>query len=434
MGSIWPWDRTLGGFLSEPDISFCHPGNLGELFRVFSSYRSSVAECEETTIVAILPKEWMMQEQHNAGKPRPNAPTKPADKHLHTWLSLAVLTSLSLSGCASQSGSKAPAFSISNAGQGVRNQISSVGAAVSSAYTKTKTAIAAPFTPVSASSMETADGESNSATNPLSIAPDTFVAQGNYFESQGNYTKALDSYSRALEAEPKNAVAMLSTARLYDRQQDTAKAIEFYQRTIQIAPSNADACMELGRVYTKSGDLTSAQQHLRKAVELQPTNKSYRHALAGALLDAGDTNGSMAELARCETPAMAQYQMAYLQFQRKNIPATQQYLSEALKIDPNLKPARDLLTSISGTANIDQLVDRSRQVTQQASGIYRQVGVVTESVSNALNAASGTAPQSNPVVPPSVPPSNGNLLDIPVVPYPSTLVPGENPVRVRMNQ
>lgn len=390
-----------------------------------------VAECEEDPIVAILPKEWMMQVRHNAGKSTPNAPTKPADKHLHTWLSVAVLTSLSLTGCASQSGNKASAFSMarmSSAGQGVKNQISSVGAAVSSAYSKTKTAIAAPFTPVSASSMENSEVES--AANPLSITPEFLVAQGNLFESQGNFAKALDSYSRALEAEPKNYVALMSTARLYDRQQDTAKAIEFYQRTIQVAPTNADACLELGKVYAKSGDIASAQQHLRKAVELQPTNKSYRHALAGAMLDAGDANGSMAELAQCETPAMAQYQMAYLLFQRKNIPATQQHLTEALKIDPNLKPARDLLTSIGGTANIDQLVDRGRQVSQQASGIYRQVGAVTESISNAMNSAPGTKPQSNPVVPPS----NGNLLDIPVVPYPNTLAPSQEPVRVRMSQ
>jgi tetratricopeptide (TPR) repeat protein len=338
-------------------------------------------------------------------------------------------------GCASSSATKLPGLSmpkfgksesaaavgssLASTGQSVKNQLSSVGAAVSSAYSKTKTAIAAPFTPVSASSMETADGESKSGKNPLSIAPEILVAQGNYFESQGNYAKALDSYSRALETEPKNAVALLSMARLYDRQQDTAKSVEFYQRTIQAAPTHADACMELGKLYAKSGDLNSAQQHLRKAVELQPNNKSYRQALAGAMLDAGDTNGSMAELAQSETPAMAQYQMAYLHFQRKNIPATQQHLTEALKIDPNLKPARDLLASIGGTANIDQLVDRGRQLSQQANGIYQQVGVVTNGISNALNGVPGTAPPNN-------------LLDIPVAPYPNAVIPNDEAVRVRM--
>ena len=35
---------------------------------------------------------------------------------------------------------------------------------------------------------------------------------------------------------------------------------------------------------------------------------------------------------------------------------------------------------------------------------------------------------------PNIAPSNGNLLDIPVVPYPNTLAPGQEPVRVKLNQ
>lgn len=386
-----------------------------------------------------------MQDQLNAGKLAPKAYSMvPAADHPATRLGLAILLGLSCVGCASQSGSKFPGLSmpkfgasasgasmgasLASTGQSVKNQISSVGSAVSSAYSKTKTAIAAPFTPASSSSMETTDGETKSGSNPLSIAPEILVAQGNYFESQGNYSKALDSYSRALETEPKNAVALLSMARLYDRQQDTAKSIDFYQKTIQAAPTNADASMELGKVYAKSGDLVSAQQHLRKAVELQPSNKSYRHALAGAMLDAGDTSGSMAELAQSETPAMAQYQMAYLHFQRKNIPATQQHLTEALNIDPNLKPARDLLASIGGAGNLDQIVDRGRQISQQANGIYQQVGVVTNGISNALGGTPGIAPQATP----SISGPATNLLDIPVAPYPNPVVPSDEAVRFRL--
>lgn len=386
-----------------------------------------------------------MQDQHNAGKSISKVFAQAlGGEHSGKQLSLAILLGLSCVGCASQSGSKFPGISmpklgasasgasvgssLASTGQSVKNQLSSVGSAVSSAYSKTKTAISAPFTPASASSMETTDGETKSGSNPLSIAPEILVAQGNYFESQGNYPKALDSYSRALETEPRNAVALLSMARLYDRQQDTQKSIEFYQKTIGVAPTNADASMELGKVYAKSGDLVSAQQHLRKAVELQPSNKSYRHALAGAMLDAGDTSGSMAELAQSETPAMAQYQMAYLHFQRKNIPATQQHLGEALKIDPNLKPARDLLASIGGAGNIDQFVERGRQISQQASGIYQQVGVVTNGISNAFGGVPSATPQANP----SVTGPASNLLDIPVAPYPNPVVPGDEAVRFRL--
>jgi tetratricopeptide (TPR) repeat protein len=329
--------------------------------------------------------------------------------------------------------------SIVGTGQTVKNQLSSVGSAVSSAYSKTKTAIAAPFSPASSSSMDTPESESKSTANPLSIAPETLVFQGNYFESQGNYTKALDSYSRALETEPKNAIALLSMARLYDRQKESGKSIEFYHKTIEAAPSNADACMELGKLYAKTGDLASAKTHLSKAVELQPNNKSYRQALAGALLDAGDATGSMSELSQCESPAMAQYQMAYLHFQRKNIPATQQHLSEALKIDPNLKPARDLLTSIGGAANIDQLVDRGRQVSQQASGIYQQAGVLANGISSAWNGVPEVASQASVQGVPSVTTPAANLLGIPVAPLPSnpaapTAQSSEEAVRVRLGE
>jgi tetratricopeptide (TPR) repeat protein len=287
--------------------------------------------------------------------------------------------------------------------------------------------------------MDTPESESKSTANPLSIAPETLVFQGNYFESQGNYTKALDSYSRALETEPKNAIALLSMARLYDRQKESGKSIEFYHKTIEAAPSNADACMELGKLYARTGDLASAKTHLSKAVELQPNNKSYRQALAGALLDAGDATSSMSELSQCESPAMAQYQMAYLHFQRKNIPATQEHLSEALKIDPNLKPARDLLTSIGGAANIEQLVDRGRQVSQQASGIYQQAGELANGISSAWNGVPGAASQASVQGAPSVTTPATNLLGIPVAPLPSnpaapTAQSSEEAVRVRLGE
>ncbi|MCY3005969.1 MAG: tetratricopeptide repeat protein [Planctomycetota bacterium] len=397
-----------------------------------------------------------MQEQHYAGKQAPSPAARAnGGKTLRARLCAAMLLGLSVSGCASQSSNRfgglaMPKFgksdtgasmgsSLAGTGKTVKNQLSSVGSAVSSAYSKTKTAIAAPFTPASTSSMETSESESKSTANPLSIAPEILVAQGNYFESQGNYTKALDSYSRALETEPKNAVALLSMARLYDRQQDAAKSIEFYQKTIAAAPANADACMELGKLHARTGDLASAKQHLSKAVELQPSNKSYRQALAGAMLDAGDATGSMSELTQCESPAMAQYQMAYLHFQRKNIPATQQHLSEALKIDPNLKPARDLLTSIGGAANIDQLVDRGRQVSQQASGIYQQAGVLANGISSAWNGVPEAASQASVQGIPSVTAPAANLLGIPVAPLPShpaipSTLPSEEAVRVRLGE
>lgn len=284
------------------------------------------------------------------------------------------------------------------------------------------------------------EGEESTANNPLNIKPEIFVAQGNYFESQGNYTKAADSYSRALQSEPKNASALISMARLYDRQQDTAKATEFYQRVIEVAPNNADAYLELGNLQANAGDLKAAQENFSKATTLQPSNKSYRHALAGSLLDSGDPNAALAQMTQCESPAMAQYQMAYMHFQRKNIPATQQHLTEALQIDPNLKPARDLLASIGGAQGVNGILQQGQQYGQQAMGIYQQAGAVVNGITNSVQ-GTATLPATSPTL---THPSSTNLLGIPVTPLqaaptppaPSTPDPASNGegVTVRFGQ
>jgi tetratricopeptide (TPR) repeat protein len=288
----------------------------------------------------------------------------------------------------------------------MKSQFASVGAAMSSAYTKTKTAITAPFSSAS-NTIDVDAKDSDAPAKSLSIAPEVLVAQGNYFESQGNYAKAIDSYSRALEAEPTNPTALMSTARLYDKQNDSAKSVEFYRKAIAAAPSNADAHSELGGLLARAGDLKAANTELQQAVQLQPQNRTYRSSLAGVLLDSGNSDAALQQLHEAESPAMAQYQMAYLHFNRKNIPATQQHLQEALKIDPNLKPARDLLASMGGAQNVNQMVQQGQQFGQQAMGIYQQAGSIANNVSQLVgtpNTQTLAAPGPMTSLPPSLPP------------------------------
>lgn len=266
----------------------------------------------------------------------------------------------------------------------VKGQFASMGTAVSSAYGKAKTAITSPFSTASAT---TAEDASSLVGKQPSITPELHVAQGNYFEAQGNYAKAMDSYSKALEVEPKNAAALLSMAKLYDRQNSTDKAIEFYQKAIASAPT-ASTIADLGNLYARNQNLSGAKEQLQKAVNLDPKNKTYRAALAGVMLDSGNADGAMEELRQVETPAMANYQMAYLHFTRKNVPATQQYLAAALQIDPNLQPARNLLASMGGAQNISQMAQQGQQLGNQAYGIYQQAGNLATGIQGAWNGAS----------------------------------------------
>ncbi len=65
---------------------------------------------------------------------------------------------------------------------------------------------------------------------PTSVGPEVWVANGQLNETKGDYAKALDNYTKALEIEPTNLSALLSTARLYDRQGQAPQAAEFFQR------------------------------------------------------------------------------------------------------------------------------------------------------------------------------------------------------------
>jgi len=259
-----------------------------------------------------------------------------------------------------------------------------MGTAVSSAYGKAKTAITSPF---SASDSPTTDPAiaATPGAKPT-IGPELYVMNGQLHESQGNYTKAIDSFSKALEIEPKNPAALLSTARLYERQNEKEKAVQFYQKAAEVAP-NAAVFADLGNLQARNGNLVAAKDQLQKAVNLDSKNTTYRSALAGVLLDSGNADSAMSELMQVNSPAMANYQMAYLHFARKNVPATQQYLGNALQIDPNLKPARDLMASMGGAQNISQMAQQGQNMVQQAQGIYQQVGAIGSNVQGLMNTA-----------------------------------------------
>ncbi|WP_168164490.1 tetratricopeptide repeat protein [Pirellula sp. SH-Sr6A] len=273
----------------------------------------------------------------------------------------------------------------------VKGQFSSMGTAVTSAYGKAKTAITAPFS----APTTTEAAAPNSATAPLaktgSIGPEVYVMTGQLHESKGDYAKALDSYSKALEAEPKNISALLSMARLYDRQNEKDKSISFFNKAIEVAPNNAASYSELGAIYVKSGNLNAAKEQFQKAVNLDPKNANHRSALAGVLLDMGNADGAMAELAQVHQPAMANYQMAYLHFSRKNVPATQQYLGAALQIDPNLKPARDLLASMGGGQSLQNLAQQGNQWMGQAQGVMQQASAISTNVQTLMQTPVGAA-------------------------------------------
>ncbi len=170
---------------------------------------------------------------------------------------------------------------------------------------------------------------------------------------------------------------MLGTARLAARQGNTSRAIEFYQKAEKVDSTDTKIYTELAQVYVDAGNLPQAREQLMKAVNLEPNNKAHRQKLAGVMLDQGNATEALQEMQQVETPAMAQYQMAYLYARVKNIPVAQQYLQTALQIDPNLQPARDMMGTLQNSAFAQQAYGSYQQANQMYQGVnnvYQQAG------------------------------------------------------------
>lgn len=267
--------------------------------------------------------------------------------------------------------------SITDTSRGVKGQLATVGSAFSSAYEKTRSAVSTALSPTS----DLAASDPISLSNrPASIGPELHVATGQLYESKLQFTKALDSYSKALEIESTNVPALTATARLYDRQGQFTQAVEFYTKAIDSAGSDGDLLVEMGSCYARAGKLSQAQTQLQTAINLNPTSKEYRQAMASVLIDQGQTTEALNEIAQVEAPAMANYRMAYLMFNRQKIAEAKRHLAKALEIDPNLGPARDLMAQM----NVPMLAN-------QASEIYQSGKQFSSSVNQLMSTNNTTS-------------------------------------------
>jgi tetratricopeptide (TPR) repeat protein len=268
------------------------------------------------------------------------------------------------------------ATAISNTGKGISNQFKSMGSAVSNAYSKTKKAVTSPFAkrpvnpdPTSLSHM------------PDNLGPEIWVTNGQLYESKGNFAKALDNYTKALELEPSNVPALLSTARLYERQQQHEEATDFFRKAIAVNP-DAVTYNELAMAYHAQGRSVEAKEAIQKAIQMDATNPRYRNNLAGMLVAEGRSDEAVKSLEQMFDPAVANYNVAYLHYNNQNLAGAQQHLQVAMQLDPNLSQARELANQIAANP-----VGKSAMAVYQAAGsVYRTAQAATTPTTPALPA------------------------------------------------
>jgi Tfp pilus assembly protein PilF len=321
---------------------------------------------------------------------------------------------------------------LSDTSRGVVGQWNTMTSAAGSALSKTKNAVTGVFAGTPAATPGSKQDPTSLSTKVESIGPEVYIAYGQVCEGTGKFGDAMENYEKALKISPTNGPALASVARLHDRQNNHAQAIDYYQKAIAATPNDAQLYSDLGMLYSRTGQVDEGCKKLEQAIAIRPNESKYHSNLAAVQLDSGKSDKAMETLQKVNAPAAANYNMALLLVQRNQIQNAQQHLTTALQQDPNMQPARELLTKLGGA----QAVQQTYNAYQTANNVYQGVRDLSNmvpagtagTVANPTlpagyqpNAAANTmAPNTNaPTVNGAAP-----LTNLPAIPYVPSLEAG----------
>ena len=217
-----------------------------------------------------------------------------------------------------------------------------------SAWDKTSAAVTSAFTFTPRE--EPAPDATRLDSKTKAVGADVHVAAARLMENQGKLPEAEAQYQKALKATPNDLHALIGLARLHDRQGQSPKAIALYQQALKAHPKNALVHNDLGLCYARQRDLPKSIASITKAVELDPKSTKYRNNLATILVEAGRPEDALKQLAAVNSEAVAHYNVGYLLQQNGQTSLSINHYQQAIALDPNMAPAREMLAQFYGNA------------------------------------------------------------------------------------
>lgn len=192
----------------------------------------------------------------------------------------------------------------------------------------------------------------SSPSDPTSLAsnanpgPELYVAMGRLSEQTGRLDDAERQYQKALAMAPEGLDALVAYARFRDRQGRLGDAIQLYQRAAKAHPDVSSVHNDLGLCHARNRDYRQAIVSLNRAVELEPNRKLYRNNLATVLVESGDNDGALKQLAAVHGEAVACYNLGYLLQKKGQKELAMKLFATALEKDPSLVQAKTWLDQL----------------------------------------------------------------------------------------
>jgi Tfp pilus assembly protein PilF len=187
---------------------------------------------------------------------------------------------------------------------------------------------------------------------------DLFVATGATFpqgpEQSKNFNQARLAYEQALEIDANCLDAYLGLARLYEKSGKADDAQATYQKAVKQFPRESQLWFEYGMFANRRRDFDSGVAYLRQASSLEPTNATYANFLGWSLARAGRSDECLAQFKQTVGEARAYYNLAKMCLHQNQEALCREYLHAALKVDPSLADAEQLIAQLDAPAKVEE--------------------------------------------------------------------------------
>jgi len=183
--------------------------------------------------------------------------------------------------------------------------------------------------------------------------PGALILRGTILRERGLLDEAQTDLLEAVQHAPDSAPAHSSLAIVYERQHRPADAEKEHRRALELAPNEAHYMNNLGYALLLHGKAREAVPVLVMAVRAGPTNVRARNNLGFAYAVSGDFPRAAQQFEFAGSPAEAKCNLGVAYERTGNIAQALAHYREALRLDPELRRARE---------NLDRVVARSAQV------------------------------------------------------------------------
>jgi tetratricopeptide (TPR) repeat protein len=164
--------------------------------------------------------------------------------------------------------------------------------------------------------------------------------------------QARKAYQQAIKLDPKCVPAYRGLARAYEQLGDHDRVVATYQSGAKANPAEPTLWFELGMYHARKKQWQPAVENLKKASELDSENRTYSDMLGYTLARAGRYDESYECFKKTSGEARAHYNVARMLCHVKENELAREHLKLALKANPDLAPARQVLAELdSSTAS-----------------------------------------------------------------------------------